>query len=75
MTSDEIARRQLAVPFVPYSLFLTDGREILVSHPEVIAIEPEAATLFIEHSTRFGEVIDLRLIVSLKYKIGESFFE
>jgi hypothetical protein len=75
MTYEEIQRRQTAVPFVRYVLFMADGREIEVLHPEVIAIEPQARTLLLYHASEFGEVIDLQLIVSLKYRIEEFLSE
>ena len=71
MTSEEIIRRQEAVPFVPYALFLADRRELAVEHPEFVAIEPDSSTFLLMHSTGYAEVIDLRLIISLKFRSGE----
>jgi hypothetical protein len=52
-----------AVPFRPFSLYLTDGRSFRVPHPEVIAIGPRSVGLHTEDGS--FEIISLRHITTL----------
>jgi hypothetical protein len=65
MTTQELERMHRARPFVPFSIFVGDGREIRVDHPEMMAYAPKAPTCAVWSDGAF-EIIDLRLITTLK---------
>ncbi len=58
-----------AGPFVPFEVFLVDGRAISVKHPDYISLDPagDTATVYYEQSN-LVEVIDLAAIISLQYR-------
>lgn len=66
MTSDQIVRFFVDRPFVPFTIVTADGRELHVRHPEhgQFGRHMEGVTYFYD-DLRI-EVIDARLIVSLR---------
>ncbi len=67
MTVDAVTRRQHAAPFQPYWLKLADGREILVDHPDFVSVSEEDDSVTIIDKADGVEIVDLALIVSLRY--------
>ncbi len=53
----------------PFALFLTDGRQIAVSHPEFLwLVQPYKSELVISHETRGGtELLRVNQIVSIRW--------
>jgi hypothetical protein len=70
MTTDQIDRIHQARPFRPFTLFLADGRQIRVDHPEFMARTRGGRTLFIGSAGEHFEIVDLPLVVSVEVGIG-----
>ena len=64
MTSDYITRFFQQRPFVPFVMYLADGRERQVPHSDFIAIGEHIAVVLFHHPDGQVEVIDSNLIVS-----------
>ena len=68
MTTDKLREALRAVPFVPFMIYLTDGRELVVQHPEGAMLLGSGRTL---HYAVPGcprdeyEVVDLLHVTSL----------
>ena len=58
----------------PFSLFLTDGRQIEVAHPEFIwLVPPHKSELAISHGRRGGtELLRVNQIVSIRFPGNEA---
>jgi len=65
MTTEQLERFHRARPFVPFSIFVGDGREIRVDHPEMMAYKPKERTCAVWSDGAY-EIIDLLLITTLK---------
>lgn len=57
-----------ARPFQPFFVRTTDGRELLVKHPEFMAFTPSGRTVFIAEPTLGMNIIDVMLINSVFVK-------
>jgi hypothetical protein len=53
----------------PFTLFLTDGRKIAISHPEFLwLVQPHKSELVISHGKRGGtELLRVNQIVSIRW--------
>ena len=53
----------------PFTLFLTDGRQIAISHPEFLwLVQPYKSELVISHENRGGtELLRVNQIVSIRW--------
>lgn len=67
MTAEQVARLQCAAPFKPYWLQLTDGRSLYVDHPDFVSVSEEDQLIRVEEESGAIEIIDLMLVVSLRY--------
>ncbi|HWE96174.1 MAG: hypothetical protein JWP03_4152 [Phycisphaerales bacterium] len=56
----------VAVPFEPFAAYLSDGRRIEVTHPEMVALATYAIALYVFHAGGQVEVIDAAHISSLR---------
>jgi hypothetical protein len=65
MTTEQLERMHRAQPFIPFSIFVGDGREIRVDHPEIMAYKPKARTCAVWSDGAY-EIIDLLLVATLK---------
>jgi hypothetical protein len=65
VTTELLERMHQMRPFVPFSIFVGDGREIRVDHPEMMAYKPKARTCAVWVDGAY-EVIDLLLVTTLK---------
>ena len=65
MTTEQLERFHKARPFVPFSIFVVDGRETRVDHPEMLAYKPKARTCAVWSEGAY-EIIDLLLVTTLK---------
>ncbi len=68
MTVKQIVRRQNAVPFVPYRLFLANGRELLIQHPDFLSVSNKEELVTVFDLSGAAEILDLTLVVSLGYE-------
>jgi hypothetical protein len=57
-----------AAPFRPLQIFLNDGRNFAVNHPDYLAVNVTEVTIFDEHSN-FAETVDISAIVSVRYEV------
>ena len=64
MTTVQLKRLAEARPFHPFTIHLTDGRAISVSHPEVLSVSPGGRTFGVWTDDDAIEIIDLLLVVS-----------
>jgi len=66
MTSEFVIRFIENPPFVPYRIYLADGRIRRVRHPEMVTIERFAVAITIHDSRGRAELIDSASIVSFR---------
>lgn len=66
MTTGYMLRFLENLPFEPFSVFASDGREIRIMHPEMAAAGRGVMTLNIFHEEGQVEVVDLSFITSLR---------
>jgi hypothetical protein len=69
MTTTQLERMHKARPFIPFSIFVGDGREIRVDHPEMLAYKPKERTCAVWSDGAY-EIIDLLLVTTLKPRPG-----
>jgi hypothetical protein len=67
MTADQVLRLQNAAPFKPYWLRLADGRVISVAHPDFVGVSGDDHIISVEDDSGGVEIIDLALVISLRY--------
>jgi len=72
MTIEQLRRFHLARPFQPFEIYLADGRQIRVDHPEVLASSPTSRTVAVFSEPEAAEIIDLPLVTSIKPANGRS---
>jgi hypothetical protein len=72
MTTEQLRRAIHANPFVPFSLRLADSRSLRVPHPDFIAHLPNGRTAFVYDEDGTGEVIDLLLVVGIRFEPAKS---
>ncbi len=65
MTIEQIRELHQARPFRPFRISLADGREIPITHPELLAVNPKRRTIYAVAPDGTGHYIDLLLVVSL----------
>ena len=73
MTLEQLRKAYRTQPFKPFTICLTDGRQIPVVHPEYLSVSPGATRTFIVWGR--GEdydVIDLLLVTALQFKTAHS---
>ena len=68
MTSDQIERLYWREPFQPFQVLLADQRAIEVQNLDFISLSPDLRTITVFTSPDEAEVIDLALVVSLKFR-------
>jgi hypothetical protein len=64
MTTDQLRTLISARPFQPFTIHLADGRQVQVSHPEVIAYAGGRIAGVARADDAF-EIVDLLLVTSL----------
>lgn len=70
MVVDKLVELCDAAPFHPFQVFLSDGRDFEVNHPDYIAVDTaaETATIF-DEKANFADVIDILAIVSVRHEV------
>jgi hypothetical protein len=66
MTADQIRKMHQARPFLPFDIYLAEGRSLSVEHPECLAITPGGRTIGVGLADDTIETVDLLLVTSLK---------
>ncbi|MEO7318630.1 MAG: hypothetical protein ABIZ56_06555 [Chthoniobacteraceae bacterium] len=66
MNLEEIRKRQHASPFRPFVLHLSDGRNAMVDHPELIIVPPDDAdTVIVWELPGGSRILDAGAIVEI----------
>ncbi len=66
MTIEALKRVHQTRPFDPFIIFVADGRELTVRHPENLAITPQGRTISVGLPDDSFEIIDLLLVTGLR---------
>ena len=72
MTVAQILLRQNAAPFFSYRLFLVDGRELLIQHPDFLSVAKKEELVTVFDLTGGAEIVDLTLVVSIRYEAAAA---
>jgi hypothetical protein len=72
MTVDQIVKLQQAAPFRRFEILLADGRSVTVDHPDFLNVSPDWRLVTVSTVSGDIEIIDVLLIVSLKFRESES---
>lgn len=66
MQSSQLTIFANSLPFEAFRIFIADGRQVNVTHPEMVMIADYAESIWAFHSGGQAELIDGALITSLK---------
>jgi hypothetical protein len=66
MEASVIREAAHAQPFQPFRLRLADGREVLIPHPDFIAVSPNGRRVIVFHSDESMSILEPLLIVSVE---------
>jgi hypothetical protein len=66
MTSDQLALFFVRKPFQPLTLYLADGRSILVQHQDFSSVSKAGLGVWVYHDNGEMEIIDAALICSIR---------
>lgn len=71
MVVDKLVELSEAAPFHSFQVFLSDGRDFAVNHPDYIAVDigAETATIF-DEKANYADVIDILAIVSVRHEVA-----
>jgi hypothetical protein len=72
MNAEQIRQFSRATPFVPFVLILTDGRKVLVRHPEFLSFSPGDRTLVVHQLDDSFELVDLLAVARLERTTGST---
>ncbi len=68
MSIKEFKAWSQAQPFVPFTIHLADGREILVPHPDYVFVPPIGHDVIVVHPEGGMNFIDVSLVTDLERK-------
>jgi hypothetical protein len=66
MDSEFVTRFVMDRPFVPFEVFLSDGRVLKVPHSDFVVLERYAAAIIVTEPTGHSQLIDAGSIVSFR---------
>ncbi|NOT00045.1 MAG: hypothetical protein HOP29_05410 [Phycisphaerales bacterium] len=67
MTGEQLVKHIKAQPFKPFRMYLADGREVPVGHPELVLYIPGTRTCVVaDLKDNTYDTIDLFLVASIK---------
>jgi len=66
MTIEQLRKVHKAVPFVPFTIYLADGRSHAVPHPECMMFSQSGRTVVLASPDGTFDIIDLLLVTDLK---------
>jgi hypothetical protein len=73
VTSGQLREAHQNKPFRPFKIFLADGRQLDVPHPEFLWLAPRASrTSVVARSRDVYSVIDLLLVTSIDFVDGKQ---
>jgi hypothetical protein len=67
VTADQELGRQNAAPSRPYSLILAEGRQLYIDHPDFVSASKNEELVTGFDMSGGVEIVDLTLVVSLRY--------
>jgi hypothetical protein len=65
MTIDKLRDLHQARPFQPFVIYLADGRNFPVVHPEFLSMSPKERTIVVHLPDSSMKILDLLLVTSL----------
>jgi len=65
MTLERMRAVHRAVPFLPFTIRLADGRSFHVPHPEFMSFSTTGRTVHIEYGNEEFSIIDLLLVTEI----------
>ncbi len=68
MTIQKLREAHGARPFRPFIIHMADGREILVTHPEFMAVSPSGRTITVYQPDDSSSFVDLLLVTELEFR-------
>ncbi len=68
MTLEELRTFSRAQPFRPFVLHLADGGQVVVRHPEFLAVEPSGQAIKVYQPDDSVKLVDLALVTDLEIK-------
>jgi hypothetical protein len=66
MTTEQLKKVHGKKPFEAFTLYLADGRDVSISHPELLTFSASGRTVHVHDASECEEIIDLLLVVSLR---------
>lgn len=72
MTIEQLRNMHRATPFRPFTIYMADGREIQVPHPDFLSHSPSGRTIIVHGEGDSFSVIDLLLITEIKVADSKS---
>jgi hypothetical protein len=72
MTSERLRELHRARPFRRFVIHLSDGRQLPVDHPELLAIAPSGRTAAVILKDDSSHWIDVLLVTDLEIKAGNG---
>jgi hypothetical protein len=70
MTAEQVRTAREASPFIPFTLYLTDGRSFHIHHRDYISLPPGAGRIaMIYHQVESASLIDLYLVTELRFDV------
>ena len=73
MTGKQIEIARTATPFRPFELLLADQRSVLIEQPDLIVATGDGTLVTVFRQPDDIEVIDLALVVSLRFRLPGLF--
>jgi hypothetical protein len=68
MTIEELRRFSRAQPFRPFVIHLADGGQVVVRHPEFLAVEPSGRAIKVYQPDDSVKVVELALVANVEIK-------
>ena len=66
MTAQEFRSVFEALPFRPFSVFLADGREVMIRHQDYALLSPTGRTLIVYQDDDSFQVLDLMIATGVE---------
>lgn len=73
MTGNQVRDLLGATPFRTFSLLLTDGRSVVIDHPDLVKGSGDERLLTIYSRPDQVEVVDLTHVVSVRFRLPHLF--
>lgn len=71
MNTEQIGQVLHAQPFKAFRLYLADGRNLDVDHPDFVARAPSGRTIVVYRQDDTFEIVDLLLVTSIEVRNGK----